>query len=90
MWFKARKIQKTKESIAYHRGECEVLEAILHREHTSWERDRLVESKAKLRFYEERLKYLSESNANAEHFLEAVRGLQKYAPAFCCAFQFML
>ncbi len=63
MWLKARKVQKTKEAIAYHRGECEVLEALVQREHTSWDRDRLVESKAKLRFYEARLKYLSESNA---------------------------
>jgi len=63
MWFKARKVQKTKEAIAYHRGECEVLEKLIQREHAACERERLVESMAQLGLYEERLKYLSESNA---------------------------
>ena len=62
MWFRNRKIRQTEEAIAYYKGQCEILTAIIRTEHTSWDRDELVKARANQRKYEQRLLHLSHSS----------------------------
>jgi hypothetical protein len=58
MWFRARKIRKTQEKLAYFQGKHEILVEIVSHRHTSSNRDELVETNAKIRQLEQRLKGL--------------------------------
>jgi hypothetical protein len=71
-WFRASKIRKTKEAIAYWAARADIWRQLCAGNHMSYERDYFVEAHAEQKKYEARLAYLES--------LDKIKSMEKEPP----------
>lgn len=62
-YFRARRIRKTREQVAYWKAKADIWRQLCARDHMSYERDCLVEAFAEQKQYEARLESLLSNDA---------------------------